>query len=67
MPTAIGAVAAHSATAYWDQAYAEPRRASHAGRSVLIPLASPRQGRQAPPVTGLGASRVAGAFAGRPG
>jgi hypothetical protein len=24
--TAIGAVASHSATAYWDQAYAEPRR-----------------------------------------
>jgi hypothetical protein len=24
--TAIGAVATHSATAYWDQAYAEPRR-----------------------------------------
>ena len=24
--TAAGAVAAHSATAYWDQAYAEPRR-----------------------------------------
>jgi hypothetical protein len=26
LATAIGAVAAHSATAYWDQAYAEPRR-----------------------------------------
>jgi hypothetical protein len=26
LATAAGAVAAHSATAYWDQAYAEPRR-----------------------------------------
>lgn len=26
LATAVGAVAAHSATAYWDQAYAEPRR-----------------------------------------
>jgi hypothetical protein len=26
LATAIGAVGAHSATAYWDQAYAEPRR-----------------------------------------
>jgi hypothetical protein len=26
LTTAVGAVAAHSATAYWDQTYAEPRR-----------------------------------------
>jgi hypothetical protein len=26
LATAVGAVAAHSATAYWDQSYAEPRR-----------------------------------------
>ena len=34
LATAAGAVAAHSATAYWDQAYAEPRRrvTAHPGR-----------------------------------
>ena len=26
LATAVGAIAAHSATAYWDQSYAEPRR-----------------------------------------